>query len=69
MPVVPLDYKGLNTTLFDTYLIKIDDSSASAEEEEGDSILKIAIILGSVVVGLIVLCCIGYHVCLYCANR
>ena len=35
MPVVPLDYTGLNTTLYDTYLLKIVEESSN-EEVEGD---------------------------------
>jgi len=68
MPVVPLDYTGLNTTLYDTYLMRIvEESSGDEIQEEG--ILKIAIIIGSTVVGTIIMCCIGYHICLFCANR
>jgi len=69
MPVVPTDYTGLNTTLFDTYLLKIDDGSSNEEEEEDISILKIAVIVGATAVGTIILCCIGYYICLYCASR
>ena len=31
MPVVPRDYTGLNTTLFDTYLLKIDEDGEVEE--------------------------------------
>ena len=59
LPVVPLDYKGLNSTLYDTYLIKTKQEQIE-DEEEGWSILNIAIVLGSIIVGSILLCCIAY---------
>jgi len=68
MPVVPLDYTGLNTTLFDTYLLKIDEGTAEEENKEW-SILRVAVIIGASTVGTILMCCIGYYICLYCANR
>ncbi len=68
MPVVPIDYKGLNTTLSETHFQKAIETTESKEDEEW-SIILIAIIAGSATLGTILLCCCCYFCAMYCANR
>ena len=64
-PVIPLDYAGLSSKLYDAYI-----EPEIIEEEEGeDEILKWGLIIGGGVAGLILLCCAGYYLMYYCANR
>ena len=65
MSVVPLDYPGLSTKLYDTYI----EPEIITVEEEDDTVLRYVLIIGGCVVGLIFLCCGGYYLMLYCANR
>ena len=68
MPVVPVDYKGLNTTLSETHFQLAIETTESKEDEEW-SIILIAIIAGSATLGTILLCCCCYFCAMYCANR
>ena len=64
-PVIPLDYPGLSSKLYDAYI-----EPEIIEEEEGDDVvLKWGLIIGGSVAGLILLCCGGYYLMYYCANR
>ena len=67
MPVVPDDYRGLNTTLSQAFFITKTDGEQSQDEEL--SIIMIAVIIGSATIGTIFLCCICYYCGMYFANR
>ena len=66
LSVIPLDYSGLSTKLYDAY----KEPEIVKEEEEGeDDVLKWALIVGGSIAGIIILCCAGYYLMYYCANR
>ena len=68
MPIVPLDYPGLQTSLADMWIDKEEE-----KEDDGDAMSEttkmVLIIVGSSVVGTILLCCLGYYIVTFCANR
>ena len=67
MPIVPRDYPGLSTSLQNLWIDKVEDDEG--EEDEGTDTTEIIIIVVVITVFAIVLCCIGYYLVLYCANR
>ena len=67
MPAIPLDYKGLQSSLSDAYLEP--EPEVDENEDEGFEIPPLAIYIGVPVVSVIVLCCLLYCLCGYCAKR
>ena len=65
MPVIPFDYPGLNTTLWEIYN---EQDSVEAEEEE-DKVAFYAMIIGISVGSAIILCCLGYCIMMWWAQR
>ena len=65
MPVIPFDYPGLNTTLWEVY----NEPESVEEEEEEDKVAFYAMIIGSSVGGTILLCCFGYCLVMWWAQR
>ena len=65
MPVIPLDYPGLNTTLYEAY----NELESVNEIEEEDKVGFYALIIGSSVGGTILLCCLCYCAVMWWAQR
>ena len=71
MPIVPIAYPGLKTSLADMWIDKEDESNVTEDESEDldDQTEMILIIVGASVGGLIFFCCVGYLMITCCANR
>ena len=68
MPIIPLDYPGLKTSLTDMWIDKVEETEED-EDEMSETTKTVLIAVASSVFGTILLCCLGYYIVTFCANR